>query len=565
MGPPDAPDPLTAGALRQLVDGTAAGIAVLDTELRFVYVNPALARMNGVPAADHTGRTVADLLPDLDTRPEVIRRVLADGVSRETAPSGHTRAAAGRERRYWHSTFHRLEEDGVPVGVVGVVMEVSASRREQQELEQARERLALLDTAVSRIGTTLELDTTCAELAEFLVPGVADLATVEVFPPEQADAARQVRVDRPLRLRRAAMAAVPRLREAARRLGEPGEYVRFQAGSQTPVTLATGRPAIMNLPSDEQLARAAPDSDRVALYRAMGLHSGVVLPLAARGAPLGVLTMARGGRSPAFTREDLTVAQDLAGRAAISLDNARRYTREHSIALELQRALLSSPHRPDPGIEVASRYLPAGSSALVGGDWFDTIHRPLGRSLLVIGDVMGHGVEAAVDMSNYRSMLRVVGAADLPPHHVLRRLDAMIAEAPDSRPASCLLVLADPVRGKLSYARAGHLPPALLHAGGGTQLIQVPAGPPLGTGVGGYEMVTVDWPPGDVLLMYTDGLVEHRNEDIDASLDRLAALRLPVADSLESLLDRLLDHLVRGPAEDDVAVMAARALDPHAA
>ncbi len=322
--------------------------------------------------------------------------------------------------------------------------------------------------------------------------------------------------------------------------------------------MASGRPTILNLPSDEQMARAAPGTDRVRIYRGLGLHSAVVIPLIARGGSLGALTMARAGGSPAFTEEDMVAAQDLAGRAAISLDNARRYTREHGIALELQRALLSEPNSPHPGIEVASRYLPAGSSALVGGDWFDTIRLPGGRTLLAIGDVMGHGVEAAVDMSNYRSMLRVVGGSDLPPHRVLRQLDTMISESQQGRPATCLLALADPARGELSYARAGHLPPAILRPDGRTELLDVPAGPPLGTGFGGYEQATVAWQPDNVLLLYTDGLIEHRGEDIDDSLDRLRALRLTAGADLDDLVDRILEELGSETAEDDVAVMAAR-------
>ncbi len=558
MGLPDASKRLTQAVLRQVVAGTAAGVVVLDTDLRYVHVNEAMARMNGVPAEDHIGRRVEQVVPDFDAPSEMLRAVLADGVPRESTSSGRTRSDSGPERRYWHGVFHRLEEEGEVLGVAGVIIEVSASRRQQEALEQARERLTLLDTAVTRIGTTLEMDTTCGELAEFLIPMLADLVTVDVFPPEYGDAQRIIGPDRPIRLRRAALAALPRLREAAKELGEPGVYTTFQAGSQTSSSMATGRAAIINVPSDARIAQLAPEPGRVDVYRSLGMHSALVVPLIARGTPIGTLSMARVGGSPAFTEQDMVAAQDLAGRAAISLDNASRYTREHGIALELQRALLSEPKSPHHGIEVATRYLPAGSSALVGGDWYDTIRRPFGRTLLAMGDVMGHGVEAAVDMSTYRSMLRVVGAADLPPHRILRQLDSMIAESENSRPVTCLLALADPARGKLSYARAGHLPPAVLRAGGGTDLVPVPAGPPLGTGYGGYEPVTVDWESGDVLLLYTDGLVEHRGEDIDASLGRLSALRLETTTGLETLVDQILDHMVAGAAEDDVAVMAAR-------
>jgi serine phosphatase RsbU (regulator of sigma subunit) len=273
--------------------------------------------------------------------------------------------------------------------------------------------------------------------------------------------------------------------------------------------------------------------------------------------------MVRAGRSPTFSAEDVVIAQDLAGRAAISLDNARRYTHEHHIALELQRALLSGPNQPHRGMDIATRYLPSGSSALVGGDWFDTLRLSRGRTLLVIGDVMGHGVAAAVDMSHYSSMLRVVGEQQLPPHLILERMDQMMSKVAVGRPATCLLALADPSRGVFTYSSAGHLPPALLDTGNRVSLLPVPVGPPLGSGFGGYASVTVPVRPGRTLLLYTDGLVERRGEDIDVSLGRMAALRLPAQAPLDLVLDQLLARLGADAAEDDVAVLAARLRPPQ--
>ncbi|MEU1624312.1 SpoIIE family protein phosphatase [Streptomyces sp. NPDC020096] len=553
----DPPDPLTSPVLRQILEGTAAGIGVLDTELRYVYVNPALARMNGVPAAEHTGRTIAEVLPALEAREDVLRRVLSDGRPRETTSSGHTQAASGHERRYWHGAYHRLEEGGRVIGLVGIVLEVSASRQVQHDLEKARERLALLDTAATRIGTTLEIDTTCAELADFLVPVLADMVTVEVIPSEQADGLwpppRGI-----LRLRRAAVSVVPWLRGRAGLFEAPGEYVQYGNISAIPSCMETGRPLVDNRFSNPEAGGAPASAERVARYRAAGFHSGMVVPLVARGHPIGTVTLIRAGDSPDFTEEDVVIAQDLAGRAAISLDNARRYTREHGIALELQRALLSEPATPQPTVEVASRYLPAGTTALVGGDWFDTVQLSGGRTLLAMGDVMGHGVEAAVDMGHYRSMLRVLAAADLPPDQILEQLDALIIGTGTDRPATCLLAVADPERETVTYASAGHLPPAALHRDGHFELLPVPPGPPLGTGLGGYTPVERRALAGAVLLLFTDGLVERRGEDIDRSLRRLTDMVAPVDISLDALLDRILAELMTTTAEDDVAVLAAR-------
>jgi len=499
------------------------------------------------------------VVPDVDVTEDVLRRILADGVPREMLSSGRTRADSDHELRHWHGAYHRLADGDRVTGLVGIVLEVTDAREQQLDLERAQARLAVLDHAANVIGTTLDVDTTCAELAAFLVPALADIASVEVIPADLG-AQRRPPPHGVLRLRRAAMQAVADLTEQARMFGAPGEYVDYQPGSAVPRCLASGLPVVQNLLADDDLRRSAPSPERVAAYRAAGIHSAVMLPLSARGESVGTLTMIRAGDSPAFTDEDVVAAQDLARRAAISLDNARRYTREHHIALELQRALLAGPSRPNPGLEVATRYLPSGTSALVGGDWFDCVPLSADRTLLVIGDVMGHGVAAAVDMSHYSAMLRAIADASSPPHVVLDRMDRLMARLSGERPATCLLAVVDTRRGLSTWAGAGHLPPAVLDRRNRIRLLEVPTGPPLGTGMGGYSSRSVPCADGDTLLLYTDGLVERRGEDIDRSLRRLAELRLPESASLDGVLDQVLDELVASgvDAEDDVAVLAAR-------
>ncbi|MGW1993710.1 PP2C family protein-serine/threonine phosphatase [Embleya sp. NPDC001921] len=175
-----------------------------------------------------------------------------------------------------------------------------------------------------------------------------------------------------------------------------------------------------------------------------------------------------------------------------------------------------------------------------------------------MGDVMGHGIEAAVDMSNHRSTLRHVAAMDLPPHGILRRLDALIDEEESARPATCLLALADPGRRRWTFSSAGHLPPVLIAAGRPVELVEVPTGPPLGTGVGGYEQVTRDLLPEETPLLCTHGLVERRDQDIDDSLAGLAALRPPTGGVLDGLLDAILDGPAPHTGADDIAMLAAR-------
>ncbi|ROQ67775.1 serine phosphatase RsbU (regulator of sigma subunit) [Streptomyces sp. 840.1] len=553
-----SPPPLDTLALAALIGGTTAGVGVLDTELRYLYVNPALERLNGIPAADHLGRTVAEVLPGVDAREDLMRAVLSDGRSREITSSGVTRAGSKTVLRHWHGVYHRLEVGGRVVGVAGILMEVMASDEERRQLAEARRHLSLLDTANTRIGTTLDMDTTCAELVDLVVPGLADLATVEVFPP---DVAPPVRPAPPgvTRLRRAAMTAVPGLRERVARFGVAGDYVDYQEDAAVTRCLATNQPVVENLTGDEQLGRSAPSPERVAVYRALGMHSAVIVPVSVRGGPIGVLGLVRAGASPAFTEQDVVVARELAGRAAVDLDHARRFTHEHTIALELQRSLLSEPRQPHPHIEVATRYLPADRSVLVGGDWFDIIPMRDGRHLKAMGDVMGHGVEAAVAMSHYRSLLRLLADEELPPHRILEQLDRMVERSGLDRAATCLLAVVDRSGGICKVSSAGHLPPVFIDPGpGGTRLGDVPAGPPLGTGFGGYRTTEVRCAPGTVLFMYTDGLVERRGEDIDVSVGRLRGLRLPESGNLEELLDEVLDRFGPG-AEDDIAVMASRA------
>ncbi|MGW1410369.1 SpoIIE family protein phosphatase [Streptomyces sp. NPDC002403] len=552
----DSPVPFDPGALAALVDGTMAGVGVLDTGLRYLYVNPALERINGIPAAEHLGRTVTEVLPGLDAREDMMRAVLADGKPREITVSGFT-AQDATVRRHWHGAFHRLESDGRVVGLAGIVLEVMAADKEQRELEQARRHLTLLDTAAARIGTTLDMDATCAELVDLVVPGLADLATVEVFPPEVAPPVRPAPPG-VLRLRRAALKAVPGLSEELDGFGLTGEYIDYQEGAAVPRCLVTGRPVVENLTTDEQLLRSAPGPERLAAYRALGMHSAVIVPVTVRSGPLGILGLIRAGDSPVFTDEDVVVARELASRAAVALDHARRYAHEHTIALELQRSLLSEPRPPHPHIEIATRYLPAGRSVLVGGDWFDVIPLRDGRHLKAMGDVMGHGVEAAVAMSHYRSMLRMFADDDLPPHRILERLDRLVERSGLDRAATCLLAVVDRFGGACEVASAGHLPPVLIDPLTGARVCdEMVVGPPLGTGFGGYRTTQLEFDPGTVLFLYTDGLVERRGEDIDVSVGRLEELTLPADGSLDGLLDEVLERFGPG-AEDDIAVLASR-------
>ncbi|MER6361704.1 SpoIIE family protein phosphatase [Kitasatospora sp. NPDC001527] len=540
----------------ELLAALPTAVGLLDAELRWLHLNAAFTTVTGLRRADLLGRPAeaTAFAGALGT----LRRVLADGRDREHATGGPDGPGApvppGLRVRY-----RPLTAAGRITGVVVVVLDDPDPVQElRRELARARTRLALLEDAAERIGTTLDVDTTCAELASFAVPRLAELATVDVLPPD-ADARNGLTPDR--RFHRAALGCADALRPAVEPLPRPGESVRHHEGSVATRALASGVAVLLAPRSAEELAEAAPDAACAAAYRAAGVTSLLVVPLTARGRTVGLLTLARTAASPAFGPDDAVLVGDLAARAATGIDNARRYTRSQGIALDLQRALLSEPGHPHQNLELASRYLPSGSSSVVGGDWYESVRLSFGRTLLVMGDVMGHGVAAAVDMSHYRAALRDIAGTDLPPHRILRQLDAVIAADESARPATCLLALADPGRGRWTFSSAGHLPPALIAPGRPTELLRIPTGPPLGTGLGGYEQAGRDLLPDETLLLYTDGLVERRGEDIDASLARLAALHLPATGPLDDLLDAALRGVgpaTDGPAEDDIAVLAAR-------
>ncbi|GGZ45938.1 hypothetical protein GCM10010371_01230 [Streptomyces subrutilus] len=397
------------------------------------------------------------------------------------------------------------------------------------ERDGAGARLHAMEEALDRVGTTGDERETCRELAGFLARTVCDAAAVDLA----GEGGWSERV---------AAVGPAELLDAAR----PGP----------PSTLAPHSPA--SGPSYPQVR--APDEGRVPRAwtgSSRGRTAHVVsVPLLGPGEAYGQLLAVRGREG--FDDHERATLHFAARLASIHIGHARRLSATERTALDLQRALVAAPGRPHPNLDIASRYLPVGPRALVGGDWFETVRLHFGRTLLVIGDVMGHGLEAAVDMNAYRSVLREIASTELAPHRVLRRLDALSAADEGRRPATCLLVRIDPARRTAVYASAGHLPPALFGGDGRGALVDVPVGPPLGTGVGGYEAFARPIRDDQTLLLYTDGLVERRGEDIDTSLSRLAALRMAPGAPLADVVDAVCGGLDAGHAEDDVAVLAAR-------
>ncbi|MFJ8039512.1 SpoIIE family protein phosphatase [Kitasatospora sp. NPDC096147] len=545
--------------MRAVADGTSVGVAVLDAELRYRYVNEALAAMNGTPAPDHLGKRLADVVPgvNVDHTEAALRSVLETGRPVAHLVEGTTAPGPAAPVRFWHNAFHRLEEeDGAPLGVVALVLEITEDRRIREALSLASTRLTLFDEAATRIGTTLDVRQTCQELTELLVPRLADLAVVDVLDLDRHLAAPHPQEG--LHLHRLALTAVPRLAEATHLLGAPGAPVTPRPGSDLTRCLDEQRPVVSDLLGPDGTGLLGLPPERIALHRRLGLHSACHVPLTARHDVIGVVSLVRSTGSPPFTPQEADLAGELALRAANSIDNAQRYAHERRSAVLLQRALLSDATVPGPGVECARRYLPAGAAAEIGGDWYDTLALPGGSTLLTVGDVMGHGLDAAATMAEYRSVIRTLALQGLPPAAVLDAAEHTVQALDQERVATCLTVTFSPATRTAVLATAGHLPPLLIPPDGPPRLLDLPVGPPLGAGPGPHRSRTLRLPPGAVLLLYTDGLVERRDQDIDQGLAALAALAFEQAGPLESVLDTAVTLLAGARVGDDVSLLAVR-------
>ncbi|POX56326.1 serine/threonine protein phosphatase [Streptomyces sp. Ru71] len=382
-------------------------------------------------------------------------------------------------------------------------------------------RLAWLSEADGRIGTTLDLERTAQELADFTVPVLADGAAVDllesVLRGGEGDPPGGSRV--PL-TRAMAVTAIDRLGHL-----EPAPVGELSTLHPAPKVayecLTTRRPVLVRRIAPDQYEKIAPTPNAARLMRGAGVHSYMVVPLVSRGVLIGIADFIRCGRRPPFGPRDLALACELAAKAAVFVDNARLYGRERDTVVTLQRALLPRAAPPTPGLQVASSYRPAVDPGGVGGDWYDIVPLPGGRTALVVGDVMGHGLAAAATMGRLRSVARTLLNLDIAPERVLARLDLAARDLEEDQVATCLCALYDPAEGTYRLASAGHLPPLLIDGDGAAGFVEVPPGAPLGAGVIPYDPVTVRADSGGRLLMCTDGLVKNRTGDVEGWLEGL--------------------------------------------
>ena len=519
------------------------GVLIVGGEGRLLLANDEAYRLLSLPE-NAEGRHVLDLGLDTDTA-----GLLASGrVATDEVRLVGDRLLAINQRP--------TDLKGGPAGSVATLRDSTELRALSGRAEAAREHLKLLYDAGVGIGTTLDVTRTAEELAEVAVPRFADFATVDlaeaVLIGEEPDAGTSVR--------RTAFSGV----RTDSPLYPVGERIGFIASTPQAHSIGTGE-AVVAPDLKEAHGWLAQDLERTAQVLQYGIHSLITVPLRAGHLVMGVANFWRSEKPEPFDTEELALAEELVARAAVSIDNARRYTREHTMAVTLQRSLLPRNLPEQSALDIAYRYLPA--QAGVGGDWFDVLPLPGARVALVVGDVVGHGLHAAATMGRLRTAVHNFSALDLPPDELLGLLDELVGRIDQDEAtedgsaaitgATCLYAVYDPTSRQCTVARAGHPPPAVIHPDGGVEFPEVPAGLPLGLGGLPFETAELTLEEGSRLVLYTDGLVEDRDRDIDAGLDLLRTALAGSGRSPEDTCRAVLDTLLPPKPTDDIALIVA--------
>jgi PAS domain S-box-containing protein len=540
-----------------MLDGLATqspvGLAIYDTDLRLAWANAASGAEIGRPFEQYRGMHADELYPGGTVVSEGYPRNL-DGVMRQVLETGapvldvhflgQMPSDPGRDH-LWSCSYYRLEDaEGRVLGLCEDAFDIT-------DRHEAQNRLALLVEAGRSVGTSLDAVVTARELAGVAVPRFA--STVEI------DLASWVLHG-----------------------GDPADDWGRRSGFLR-VTQAVGDAAsrAVEYPRGSPQLRSLSSGGRVVVENVL------VVPLRVGEVLLGLVTFIRTGQGAVFDNEEVALADELGARAAVCIDNARRFTREHAAALTLQRDLLPQHLPQHSAVEFAHRYLPTDDVTGVGGDWFDVIPLSGARVGLAVGDVVGHGLTAAATMGRLRTTVEALAKLDMPPDELLTRLDDLVVSAPDpelaeagDRPpgvapgapvagsphpdvatgATCLYTVYDPVSGRCAMARAGHLPPAVVRPGGSCFFPELPQGPPLGLGGLPFEAADLELPAGSLLALYTDGLVEARDRDIDEGLEILGRVLADHRDlPLEELCDRVVGTLLPGgTTADDTALLLVR-------
>ncbi|MGW6916538.1 SpoIIE family protein phosphatase [Kitasatospora sp. NPDC054939] len=422
----------------------------------------------------------------------------------------------------------------------------------------AGEQLALLNEVGGKVGTTLDLGFTAHELCQVLVPRVADFACVDLLDGLISDSELpKAEPDDDTMLRRVALVFNESGGEWDHVLAE-GSLLAMPGRTPPGMALQLNQPVLVPVVSKDVAVDYAAALGGAALASAVSGRSMLVVPLSARGTVIGILKLLRLPDRAPFDESDAATIKELAARAALSLDNARLHGAMAKVATTLQRSMI--PTRPPriPGVQIAHRYLPGDPRAEVGGDWFDAIQLPGSRVALVVGDVMGHGLHSAAAMGRFRTAMQTLAALDLPPGQLLRHLDNLAHKLGDDHLATCLYAVYDPINRTCELASAGHVPPVLVHPDGTGELLEIPAGAPIGVGGVPFVAKTIDVSDGSMLVLCTDGLVEVRGGDIGTGLAAICGNLIDPRHTPEQACDVVLERLHSDDRKDDVALLVAR-------
>ncbi|MFF7928499.1 SpoIIE family protein phosphatase [Streptomyces mirabilis] len=524
------------------------GVLIVDSHGRLLLANDEARRLLGL-RADGDGRPVTDL----GLEPKAEQLLLSGRATTDEVIEVGDRLVAVSQRPM-------AQQPGLG-GWVATLRDTTELSALMGRVEVVQERLTLLYDAGIRIGTTLDVTRTAQELAAFAVPRFADYVTVDLV-----DTVLRGDEPNPLRAAELRRVAVDGIRKDAP-LYPPGGLIHFDPSTPQASGFGSGQ-IVLEADLAAFSGWQAQEPDRARKLVAYGIHSMIAAPLRARGVILGVATFWRSKEPTPFSQEDLSLAEELVARAAVSIENARRFTREHTTAVTLQRSLLPHALPEQSAVDVAHRYLPAEAGlGGVGGDWFDVIPLPGARVAIVVGDVVGHGLHAAATMGQLRTAVHNFSTLDLPPDELLCHLDELVTridqdrdgdgEAPTLTGATCLYAIYDPISRLCTMARAGHLEPIIVRPDGHADLPGVPAGPPLGLGGLPYEKKEILLPEGSSIVLYTDGLIEDRQRDIDQGIELLRRAVAHPGQTPDQVCRAAMDAMVPVAPRDDVALLVA--------
>jgi serine phosphatase RsbU (regulator of sigma subunit) len=541
---------LASLTLSAALDALPSGVAIFDAHGTVCYLNPVGAQLLERPVTELVGRSIWTAVPELAG--STFAGFLLDARNGGTPVTWRGRLTPAGPR---------LTATAV---VVDHLLQVSFQETTDQQPEgpsdvagsdadAERERLRFLAEVSETMIATLNTGESAAKLAELAVSRLCDWSVVSLLgedggPGDLAWAHRD-----------------PARRSDVKtyllgRLHDTGDDVAVVDA------LRSGQP-VQVIPRHELVAPSLPNEEVREAWRRLDATSTTIVPLRARGETFGALVLINAGGRPALTESGIATAVEAARRGALALDNARLYGRQLKVAETLQHSLLTPPPQLDHA-QIAVRYRPATAYQQVGGDWYDAFAQPDGGALLVIGDVVGHNVDAAAAMGQIRSILRGI-AYDRPetPAQILGRVDRILTGLQIDTVATALVARLDPPaepdgsgRRVLCWSSAGHLPPLLLHRDGSVRSLTSPPERLLGTRwtrPRTNHEVLLD--PDDTVVFYTDGLVEHGRTGIDEGIARLTAQLATLAETdLDALCDLLLEQIVSGRTDDDIAILVVR-------